>query len=602
MAKARVTKATMAKAARDGRRVSQAMATLGRSQNNTRDSYQNFELQLGMGTGNALATSTYGFNPITRVHTLLEWIHRGSWLGGVAVDLVADDMTRAGIEVLSTMDPKDLEKLDRALIRLGIWSGDNSVNAGIKWGRLYGGAIGVFLVDGQRAETPLNVDRIGKNGFRGLLVLDRWMCEPSLNDLVSELGPHLGQPKYYRVTADSPVLARQQVHYSRIMRFNGIGLPYWQRLQENLWGESVIERLYDRMVAFDSATQGAAQSVYKSHIRTYKMKGLHDLVAEGGDAETVAVRYVEMMRRFQGVEGITLLDAEDDMVVVRAGGMEGIGDALIQFGQQLAGALQIPLVRLFGQSPAGLNSTGESDLRTYYDGINQQQEQMLRTPMERILRMTALSEGIQVDDDLTFRFRPLWQLTEAQKSEVFARDAETLGDLEERGILPLPVVLRELRQSSRVTGRGSNITDEMIDEAEAAAPDITELIEQTEEDRNNAALAGAEGSNGPDAGSVPTRSAAGNSLEPKDPTGPKDRAWDAGTSQVYNAGIAHLARGQGAWVQAACKTPRAHMIYERSKFAELPEEGRCQRCQATFLKWEATAARRGASQDGAVLQ
>jgi hypothetical protein len=37
---------------------------------------------------------------------------------------------------------------------------------------------------------------------------------------------------------------------------------------------------------------------------------------------------------------------------------------LLQFAQQLSGALNIPLTRLFGQSPAGMNSTGEGDLHS----------------------------------------------------------------------------------------------------------------------------------------------------------------------------------------------------------------------------------------------
>ena len=60
-----------------------------------------------MGTGNALASSSYSFNPITRVRTLLEWIYRGTWVGGVAVNLRAEDMTRAGIQLNTTMPPED---------------------------------------------------------------------------------------------------------------------------------------------------------------------------------------------------------------------------------------------------------------------------------------------------------------------------------------------------------------------------------------------------------------------------------------------------------------------------------------------------------------
>src|SRR5256885_239429 len=70
----------------------------------TGDSFVNFQHKLGIGADNPLTSGTYGFNPITRQRTLLEWIHRGSWLGGVAVDVVAEDMTKMGVELQTDLD------------------------------------------------------------------------------------------------------------------------------------------------------------------------------------------------------------------------------------------------------------------------------------------------------------------------------------------------------------------------------------------------------------------------------------------------------------------------------------------------------------------
>ena len=66
----------------------------------------------------------------------------------------------------------------------------------------------VALIDGQDPREPLRLNTIGPAQYKGMLVLDRWMVEPSLEDLVTDLGPNLGQPKYYRVTASAPALRR----------------------------------------------------------------------------------------------------------------------------------------------------------------------------------------------------------------------------------------------------------------------------------------------------------------------------------------------------------------------------------------------------------
>lgn len=466
MARASIKKSTIKAAA-----VAERKLIKDRVAQSTSDSFQNAMLKLGLGTDNALSASTYGFNPISRNRTLLEWIYRGSWLGGIAVNIPAADMTRAGIEINSKMKPGEMEKIRKAETSLELWprTEETIVNA-----RLYGGCIMVALIDGQDVSTPLRRDLpLVPGQLKGFLVLDRWMVEPRLEDLVSEYGPDIGLPKFYRVNSDAPALRMKNIHYTRVLRLDGIKLPYWQRVQENLWGISVFERLYDRMVAADSATQGAAQLVYKSFLRTYSMKGMTDLMANGGDLGIQTVmRKVDMVRRYQGIEGMSVIDSEDTIEVQASAGYAGISDVILQMMQQISGTLQIPLVRMLGQSPAGLNSTGESDLRTYYDGILKDQESSLRVPLDWMYRLIAQSEGIVLPDDFNWSFRPLWQLDEGQKSEIAARDATSIAEMLELDIIDKPTALTELKQNSRITGRFDSITDDMIAAAKAEPPDM----------------------------------------------------------------------------------------------------------------------------------
>ncbi len=444
---------------------SRAREKAGRS--STVDSFVNFGQNLGIGADNALSTSNYGFNPITRQRTILEWIHRGSWLGGVAVDVVADDMTRAGVDFKSKLGPDETEALHEGATTFGLW---NQISDTVKWSRLYGGCLAVMLIDGQDPSTPLRLATIRKGQFAGLLVLDRWMVEPSLSDLVTDYGPNLGLPKFYSVTASAPALSRQKIHYSRCIRLEGIRLPYWQRIMENLWGLSVLERLYDRMVAFDSATTGAAQLVYKSYLRTYKIEGMREVVAAGGDALNGLTRYVDMMRRFQNIEGITLLDGNDSFEEGGgSGSFSGLSDALGQFSQQLAGALQIPLVRLFGQSPLGF-STGETDLRNYYDSIKQQQQQQLLVPMTKVYRALAASLDIKLPDGFRIEFRDLWQLSGTDKANIAATVTGAITSAESSGLISQATAMKELRRSSELTNIFANISDEDIEAAEASLP------------------------------------------------------------------------------------------------------------------------------------
>jgi phage-related protein (TIGR01555 family) len=500
MSRARITKkqaAAVATAAADAS--SKAFAT--------NDSFSNFMAAVGIGqpASNQSATGSYTAECISRFRPLLDNIYRSSWICGVAVDSVAEDMTKRGIEIVTSADPAQVEGLHANWRDLHLW---DQICDTIKWGRLYGGAIGVMLIDGQRFDTPLRPETVARGAFKGVYPLDRWTAQPVLTLPVREYGPDFGKPMFYDVMADNNVLPNARIHYSRVIRIDGIDLPYYQRMTENLWGQSVIERLWDRLLAFDSTTQGAAQLVYKAHLRTYAVENLREIIASGGPARQGLIAQIDFARMMQSNEGITLMDAKDKFEA-HSYTFSGLDTVLLQFGQQLSGALQIPLVRLFGQSPAGLNSTGESDIRNYYDGIQQRQEHRLRSPISSLLRVTWRSlYGADLPEGSNFSFRPLWVMSDEQKAQIGNTITQAVTQAESNGLVSRATALKELRQSSHITGVWSNITDEEIEEAENEPPPVPDgmMLDENGEAKPAASVIG------------------GDEEDESDDTGTQDRA------------------------------------------------------------------------------
>jgi phage-related protein (TIGR01555 family) len=312
---------------------------------------------------------------------------------------------------------------------------------------------------------------IGKDQFRGLKVYDRWGLQPAVNDVIQE-GMDAGLPAYYTVVSDpnSGKVTNQRIHHSRVIRQIGIQLPVWQAIVEQHWGESVVERLHDRLVSFDTATSGAANLINRAHLRTVGIEKLREILAAGGKAEENLLTMFHHMRMLQTNEGITLLDKEDQFQA-HSYTFSGLSDMVLQFGQQISGASGIPLVRLFGQSPSGLNSTGESDLRMYYDNILAQQESRLREGVMRVLRVLHMSKfGQPAPENFDFDFVPLWQTSQKEKVDIAKVVADTVKVAVDAGVIDTPTALKELKQSSEYTGVFSNITEQQITEAENEPP------------------------------------------------------------------------------------------------------------------------------------
>lgn len=433
----------------------------------TADSYQNFMTQVGIGAGNMLSGSQYGFNPISRNRVHLEQMYRGSWIVGRAIDVPAEDMTREGIEIKGVVEPDAIELMNAEMRRLGIMKAFTNAE---RWSRLYGGAIAVVLIDGQKPSDPLRIETVASGAFRGLMVVDRWRVTPSLAELVEDLGPHLGMPKFYDALLGCPAYAGQRIHYSRVIRLDGNPLPYWQQLAENGWGMSVVERIFDRLVAFDSTTAGTAQLVDRAYLRTMKVENLRDILSSGDEVIKGLVKQVEMIRAMQRNEGLTLIDATDDLTFNNYT-FSGLDSVLLQMGQQLCGALEIPMVRMFGQSPAGLNSTGDSDLKTYYDGVRTKQEDRLRPGAEMVANLTYRSLfNKEPPKGFGIEFVSLWQMSDTEKAAVAVSTTSAVTTAYEAQIISAKTALKELRQSAERTGIFSNITDEEIEAADDEPP------------------------------------------------------------------------------------------------------------------------------------
>jgi hypothetical protein len=84
--------------------------------------------------------------------------------------------------------------------------------------------------------------------------------------VVAEFGPDLGKPKFYETVVEGFAIPRMKIHYT------GCDLPFWQKITENLYGMSVLERLYDRLVVFDD--QGPA-------VWTFGEDSTQDIVLKG---------------------------------------------------------------------------------------------------------------------------------------------------------------------------------------------------------------------------------------------------------------------------------------------------------------------------------
>ena len=163
-----------------------------------------------------------------------------------------------------------------------------------------------------------------------------------------------------------------KVHHSRLLRFTWDDLPYWESQAEQQWGASVIESIFDELKKRDNVSWNIAQLTFMTSLRVLKMADMGQMLS-ATDEQTKAELYrtIQAQNWLMSNMGLQIIDAGNDMQSHQYT-FGGISDTYKQFMMDVAGAARIPATKLFGRSPEGMNATGESDLRNYYDMISQE--------------------------------------------------------------------------------------------------------------------------------------------------------------------------------------------------------------------------------------
>jgi len=130
-----------------------------------------------------------------------------------------------------------------------------------------------------------------------------------------------------------------------------------------------------------------------------------------------------------------------------------------QFMVDVSGAADIPMTRLFGTSAAGMNATGDNDVRNYYDMVSAKQEAELRPQLEYLYEVLVRSELGHMPEDFRFDFNPLWQLSEKDQADVEKARAERDEKYINLGVVSETLVAKELKER----GTYRNMTDDDIE-------------------------------------------------------------------------------------------------------------------------------------------
>lgn len=380
-----------------------------------KDNWQN--AFTGLGTRNSRTTNTT-FRSSARLdrYTLAE-LYRTNGLAKRIVNIVVADAMRGFIHAEEEL----IQELKRIKAKQLIFDGAS-------FGRLYGGALIIALIDdGMDLETPLNPNRINK--LISLRVFDRHQVSWTNDDLCDDFYKEwYGEPEIFTITNNQNALTGDdlffKVHRSRCHIFGGERICNSARNANRGWDDPILQSCYDMLKNYGIIASSSVEIVQDFIQVIMKMNGLMDKYTNGQE-EQIRER-LALIDETRSVQNTILLDGEgDEDYEKRSSSVSGLSDLWDRFSEAVCSATGIPATRLFGRSPAGMNSTGKSDMKNWYDIVSAYREDELEPCITWLLDIIKnQKDWKKKPDNFDWHFPSLEEPSEIEFADIKKKYAE----------------------------------------------------------------------------------------------------------------------------------------------------------------------------------
>lgn len=377
-------------------------------------------------------TEQYEYSPDGGVMDVkLTQMYEGDGLFAKIIDTPADECVKHGFSFSNLSDEKAESFLRSALDDLD-W--EDCFSTAVKWSRLFGGAIGVMLIDdGGELDEPLNWSAI--KSIDEIRIYERAIVQPDYTSLYrinpqydgnSHIQSKFGMPQYYTIMSQYGSFV---VHESRCLIFRNGRLP--ERTSNPLyqiWGMPEYIRIKRSMRDATIAHGDATKLLERSVQAVYSMKGLADECSTE-EGENRILKRLQTIDTSRGLMNTISIDADGENYDFKTFSFSGVSDVVDTSCNMLSALTNIPQTILFGRSPAGMSATGESDMENYYNFVGRIQKTQLRQNFQ-ILLDVIVQAGVHSGEldkapDIHIEFNPLWSLSDAEQAQVESAKAQT---------------------------------------------------------------------------------------------------------------------------------------------------------------------------------
>ena len=335
-------------------------------------------------------------------------------------ETTANEMTRQWIEIKSVGEEDNSEtikQIEECYERLNV---RDVFRKAIETDGLFGrGQILVQIKDhdGKLANPLLLTEKtIAKGSLKALVNIEPMWTTPAPYNAIDPTLPDFYKPKAWYVMA-------QEIHASRLFTLISRPVPDMLKPAYNFGGVSMTQLMMpyvERWLRTVDSVSDLLHSFSLSGIKT----DMSAILSGSDDGDTNIMLRAELYNRLRDNRGLMLLSKDEEEFFQFNTPLSGLDALLAQSQEQMAAPSHTPLVKLLGITPSGLNASTEGEIAVYYDHIRAMQENLLRDPLDKLLKLVQLHLFGKVNDNITFDFVPLQQMSKTELSTIRKSDTD----------------------------------------------------------------------------------------------------------------------------------------------------------------------------------
>ncbi len=292
-----------------------------------------------------------------------------------------------------------------------------------------GAAVFIGADDGQDLAMPLDLTRLKRIRYLKVLTATDLAPRTWYQDDQSD---KYGDTETFDVTLTTQAPNGQTqmllVHETRLIRFDGTVTTDRRRARNHGWGDSIFVQLEDRIADFWSAAQGLGNVLSDADQAVFKLKGLNDIIKASAEGTAAVQTKLAILQHGRSVARAIAVDADTEDFTYSSRSFTGYDSGLHALMEVVSMACGIPVTLLFGMSPGGMNATGESDVRFFYDAVKGDQQMVVMPRLRQLLTaIMAQREGPakgRVPEHWSITFVPLMQSSPTERADIRLKTAQ----------------------------------------------------------------------------------------------------------------------------------------------------------------------------------